>query len=74
MSLRVPFHTKVDAEYGNQGLDFKGVAMEGFGWVNASYVFGLTFMNLHACRCLGTLTPPDVFLRYLHPQQRKDYQ
>lgn len=65
---------KVDAEYGNQGLDFKGVAMEGFGWVNASYVFGLTFMNLHACRCLGTLTPPDVFLRYLHPQQRKDYQ
>lgn len=65
---------KVDAEYGNQGLDFKGVATEGFGWVNASYVFGLTFMNLHALRCLGTLTPPDVFLRYLHPQQRQEYQ
>lgn len=32
---------RVDAEYGNQGLDFKGVAKEGFGWVNASYVYGL---------------------------------
>lgn len=64
---------KVDAEYGNQGLDFKGVATEGFGWVNASYVFGLTFLNLHAKRNLGTLTPPDVFLRNLHPQQREQY-
>lgn len=65
---------KVDAEYGNQGLDFKGVATEGFGWVNSSYLFGLTFMNLHAKRCLGTLTPPDVFLRYMHPQQRSYYE
>lgn len=66
-------HT-VDAEYGNQGLDFKGVATEGFGWVNASYVFGLTFINRHACRCLGTLTPPDVFLSCLYHRQRKNYR
>jgi alpha,alpha-trehalase len=65
---------KVDAEYGNQGLDFKGVATEGFGWVNSSYLFGLTLMNLHAVRCLGTLTPPDIFLRYMHPQQRLYYE
>lgn len=65
---------KVNAEYGNQGLDFKGVATEGFGWVNTSYLLGLTFLNLHAKRCLGTLTPPEVFLRNLHPKQRELYQ
>lgn len=65
---------KVDAEYGNQGLDFKGVATEGFGWVNTSYLLGLTFLNLHAKRCLGTLTPPEVFLRNMHPKQRELFQ
>lgn len=64
---------KVDAEYGNQGADFKGVATEGFGWVNASYLFGLTFLNLHAIRNLGTLTPPKVFLENMHEDQRKMY-
>ncbi|KAG7663199.1 uncharacterized protein J8A68_003281 [[Candida] subhashii] len=64
---------RVDAEYGNQGLDFKGVATEGFGWVNASYLFGLQFLNLYAQRALGTLTPPKVFLRNMHPSQRADY-
>lgn len=65
---------KVDAEYGNQGLDFKGVANEGFGWVNALYVFGLTLMNLQALRALGTMTPPPVFLRNLHPEQRAFFE
>lgn len=65
---------KVDAEYGNQGLDFKGVACEGFGWVNASYLFGLTFMDVQAKRNLGTLTPPHVFFRYMHPKQREEYE
>ncbi|EHK98431.1 putative Neutral trehalase [Glarea lozoyensis 74030] len=54
---------RVDAEYGNQGLDFKGVAKEGFGWVNASYVFGLQFMNEHMQRALGTLTPWEQYAR-----------
>ncbi|KAI9798734.1 MAG: hypothetical protein M1825_005016 [Sarcosagium campestre] len=36
---------RVDAEYGNQGADFKGVAQEGFGWVNASFVVGLTLID-----------------------------
>lgn len=26
----------VDAEYGNQGLDFKMVPREGFGWMNCA--------------------------------------
>ncbi|KAI9813182.1 MAG: alpha,alpha-trehalase nth1 [Phylliscum demangeonii] len=54
---------RVEAEYGNQGADFKGVAREGFGWVNASYVFGLQIVNGHMLRALGTLTPYDVFQR-----------
>ncbi|ORY65011.1 neutral trehalase [Pseudomassariella vexata] len=52
---------RVDAEYGNQGLDFKGVAKEGFGWVNASYVYGLQFVNTEMKRALGTLTPWETF-------------
>lgn len=52
---------RVDAEYGNQGLDFKGVAKEGFGWVNASYVYGLQFLGQHMRRALGTLSPYERF-------------
>lgn len=52
---------RVDAEYGNQGLDFKGVAREGFGWVNASYVFGLQIVNAHMKRALGACTPFEIF-------------
>lgn len=58
--LSHPHH--VHAEYGNQGVDFKGVATEGFGWVNASYVFGLNLLNSKAKRALGTLTTPQRFI------------
>ncbi|KXJ92068.1 trehalase-domain-containing protein [Microdochium bolleyi] len=54
---------RVDAEYGNQGLDFKGVAKEGFGWVNASYVYGLGFITTEMKRALGTLTPYETYER-----------
>ncbi|ODA83383.1 hypothetical protein RJ55_01897 [Drechmeria coniospora] len=54
---------RVDAEYGNQGLDFQGVAKEGFGWVNASYVYGMQIVNAHMRRALGTLTPYPTFMR-----------
>lgn len=64
---------KVDAEYGNQGADFKGVATEGFGWVNASYLVGLSFLDLHATRNLGTLTPPKVFLDKMNQTQKQSY-
>ncbi|KAF2458665.1 neutral trehalase [Lineolata rhizophorae] len=52
---------RVEAEYGNQGSDFKGVPREGFGWVNASYVYGLQLLRAHARRALGTCTTWDVF-------------
>ncbi|KAH7411990.1 neutral trehalase [Phaeosphaeria sp. MPI-PUGE-AT-0046c] len=47
---------RVTAEYGNQGSDFKGVPREGFGWVNASYMYGLGLLSAHQRRALGALT------------------
>jgi len=32
-----------------------------FGWVNASYVYGLQLVNAHMRRALGTLTPWEVY-------------
>ncbi|KAF2707677.1 glycoside hydrolase family 37 protein [Pleomassaria siparia CBS 279.74] len=52
---------KVEAEYGNQGSDFKGVPREGFGWVNASYIYGLEMLPNHMRRALGALTTWDRF-------------
>ncbi|KAF2634424.1 neutral trehalase short isoform [Massarina eburnea CBS 473.64] len=52
---------RVEAEYGNQGSDFKGVPREGFGWVNASYIYGLTLLSAHQARALGALTNWDQF-------------
>ncbi|KAJ2519827.1 alpha,alpha-trehalase nth1 [Coemansia sp. RSA 1939] len=54
---------RFEVEYGNVGADFKKVAREGFGWMNASYQVGLTYLTSHMRRALGTLTPPDVFFR-----------
>jgi len=52
---------KVEAEYGNQGSNFRGVAREGFGWVISSYVYGLTIVNTNMKRALGTCTPWETF-------------
>ncbi|EHA52473.1 alpha,alpha-trehalase nth1 [Pyricularia oryzae] len=62
---------RVDAEYGNQGLGFKGVAKEGFGWVNASYIYGLQIINAHMRRALGTLTPYDTFIKALEDNRNR---
>ncbi|KAM3514617.1 hypothetical protein MY11210_001723 [Beauveria gryllotalpidicola] len=62
---------RVDAEYGNQGLNFKGVAKEGFGWVNASYVYGLQIVNAHMRRALGTLTPYPTFIKAIEQLNEK---
>lgn len=34
-----------------------------FGWVNASYVYGLQIVNAHMRRALGTLTPYPTFIK-----------
>jgi len=63
---------RVDAEYGNQGLGFKGVNKEGFAWVNASYVYGLQIINAHMRRALGTLTPYKTFVRAMEQNEEKE--
>ncbi|KAJ2161009.1 alpha,alpha-trehalase nth1 [Coemansia sp. RSA 552] len=54
---------RFQVEYGNVGVDFKHVPREGFGWMNASYQVGLTYLTSHMRRALGMLTPPDVFFQ-----------
>lgn len=38
-----------------------------FGWVNASYVYGLTIVSSHARRALGTLTPFETWHNKTNP-------
>ncbi|KAI0707226.1 trehalase-domain-containing protein [Earliella scabrosa] len=51
----------VDAEYGNQGIDFKMVPREGFGWMNAAYQVGLTYLSTGMRRAVSACTSPEVF-------------
>ncbi|BGP14321.1 hypothetical protein JCM10213_004448 [Rhodosporidiobolus nylandii] len=56
--------SNIDAEYGNQGTDFHLIPREGFGWTNASYQIGLSYLTQFQRRALGTLTPPETFFRH----------
>ncbi|KAK2734657.1 hypothetical protein FQN57_001602 [Myotisia sp. PD_48] len=49
------------AEYGNQGLDFKWASLEGFGWSNASFSYGLSLLqeNPLMVKALGLCIPYD---------------
>ena len=42
-----------------------------FGWVNASYIYGLQIVNAHMRRALGTLTPYETFVRALEENKAK---
>lgn len=64
---------RVSAEYGNQGIDFKGVAEEGFGWVNTSYVMGLKYMTRYSKRALNNCVSPKIFFERLPPKEKKLY-
>lgn len=44
-----------------------------FGWVNASYVYGLQTITAHMRRALGTLTPYETFSRASGQLQEKDF-
>ena len=50
---------KVFAEYGNVGTEFDYISKEGFGWVNASYQYGLQILNDHLKQELNSLTSPE---------------
>ncbi|KAI8380587.1 trehalase-domain-containing protein [Choanephora cucurbitarum] len=51
---------KVEVEYGNVGTDFKCVPREGFGWMNASFQVGLSYLSTQMRRALGACTLPDL--------------
>ncbi|KAI6006620.1 glycoside hydrolase family 37 protein [Pisolithus orientalis] len=50
----------VEAEYGNQGIDFKMVPREGFGWMNAAYQVGLSFLTTQMRRAVAACTSPEI--------------
>jgi alpha,alpha-trehalase len=39
-----------------------------FGWVNASYVYGLEFLNAHQRRALGAITPWETYSKAIAVQ------
>lgn len=50
---------KIFAEYGNVGTIFDYITEEGFGWMNASYQFGLSILDKKFIKNLNELADPD---------------
>ena len=50
---------KVFAEYGNVGTDFEYITQEGFGWMNASFQYGLTLLDTELRDSLNNLIDPN---------------
>src|SRR4030067_3172413 len=50
---------EVFAEYGNVGTKFSYITREGFGWTNASYQVGLTYLSRELKEKLNSLIPPE---------------
>ena len=54
---------KVFAEYGNQGTDFEYITREGFGWMNASFQYGMHLLSDDLKSKLNQLLKPDVIFK-----------
>ena len=54
---------KVFAEYGNVGTDFEYITQEGFGWMNASYQYGLSLLDEQLIDKLNQLKNPDQLFK-----------
>ena len=50
---------KVFAEYGNVGTEFEYITTEGFGWMNASYQYGVSLLAKDYLNRLNALVSPD---------------
>ena len=50
---------KVYAEYGNVGTEFDYITTSGFGWMNASYQYGLELLDSEYRENLDELVPPE---------------
>lgn len=51
---------KVYAEYGNVGTEFAYITKSGFGWMNASYQYGLSLLPQEYVHKLDNLEKPDT--------------
>lgn len=51
---------KVEAEYGNVGTEFDYITRSGFGWMNASYQYGLSLLPEGFLEKLDRLERPEV--------------
>ena len=51
---------KVFAEYGNVGTEFEYITQEGFGWMNASYQYGLSLLDENLREMLNNLKSPET--------------
>ena len=50
---------KVFAEYGNVGTEFSYITKEGFGWMNASFQYGVSLLQAKYLEPLNNLIPPE---------------
>jgi len=50
---------KVFAEYGNVGTQFEYITREGFGWMNASYLYGLSLLPEKYIQMINDLLDPE---------------
>ncbi|PKQ46600.1 trehalase family glycosidase [Confluentibacter flavum] len=51
---------KVYAEYGNVGTNFQYISQGGFGWMNASYQYGLSLLKQEYIKKLNNLIEPKL--------------
>ena len=51
---------KVFAEYGNVGTEFEYITREGFGWMNASFIYGLHLISEDLKEKLNNLEHPET--------------
>jgi len=51
---------KVFAEYGNVGTNFEYITREGFGWMNASYLYGLSLLPDTLKDKINELVDPEI--------------
>lgn len=54
---------KVFAEYGNVGTEFEYITQEGFGWMNASFQYGLSLLKRELRNKLNELTEPQYIFK-----------
>jgi alpha,alpha-trehalase len=50
----------IDTEYGNVGTNFEYMPNGGFGWMNASYQYGLSILEKELIDRLNELVDPDM--------------